>query len=149
MIKQQGFTLVEIMVAVSIVAILATIAIITYSSVLNSTRNQQRARDLFSIQQALELFRHDKYTYPLSPVALGNLSPNYLPSLPVDPVSGKPYQYAPGDDCTYTRTSQTCVSYILCAAREGGADSGMPSGCQNLMCDGTTTGSCGMGVSSP
>lgn len=60
----QGFTLIELMVAISIVAILATIGIVSYSKVQSTARDAKRKQDLRSISVALELYRQKNGYYP-------------------------------------------------------------------------------------
>jgi prepilin-type N-terminal cleavage/methylation domain-containing protein len=65
--RSQGFTLIELVIVISIIAILAT----TILSVLNPIEYQKSARDtlrlstLNSISQALELYFADNKSYPV------------------------------------------------------------------------------------
>lgn len=53
-VNQIGFTLVELMVAISIVAILAVIGLVVYGNVQANARNSQREQSLQAIATALE-----------------------------------------------------------------------------------------------
>lgn len=64
--KRSGFTLIEILVTISIVGIISAISYVSYSSAQSSGRDSKRKQDLKSIQTALELYRQQNKSYPLS-----------------------------------------------------------------------------------
>jgi prepilin-type N-terminal cleavage/methylation domain-containing protein len=89
-----GFTLIELMIAIVIVAVLATIGAVTYSTAQRSARVSKRVQDLKSIQTALELYKTANGFYPLqtavntcvdSSAMQTALVPNYMPAIPTDP----------------------------------------------------------------
>jgi prepilin-type N-terminal cleavage/methylation domain-containing protein len=51
-----GFTLVELMIVISVIAILATIGIVSYSSVQSRARDSKRTDDVTHIGRALQLW---------------------------------------------------------------------------------------------
>src|SRR3989338_3437078 len=53
-LNKKGFTLVELMVAISIVAILAVVGLVVYGNVQATARNSQREQSLQAITTALE-----------------------------------------------------------------------------------------------
>ena len=55
--KNQAFTLVELIVVVTILAILATIGFVSYSRYLTGVRDTNRIASLTSISDGLELYR--------------------------------------------------------------------------------------------
>lgn len=63
----KGFTLIELMVAISIVAILATVGLVQYGSAQKIARDSKRKQDLRSIATALELYRQTNGRYPCTP----------------------------------------------------------------------------------
>lgn len=84
-----GFTLVELLVAVSILVVLTVISLTTFSSVQKNGRDSKRKADLATIQGALEQYHADIGFYPLSPLGTQLNSPKkYLDSLPSDPKEG-------------------------------------------------------------
>ena len=62
--RQRGFTLVELMVVITIVAVLATIGIVSYQVVLKNSRDARRQTDLRTIQTGLEQYFADQLFYP-------------------------------------------------------------------------------------
>lgn len=86
--SNNGFTLIELMVAITIVAILATIGIITYSTSQKTARVNKRAEDLKALASAIELLRATTGSYTAQstwaciPAAF---APTYIQSIPNDP----------------------------------------------------------------
>ena len=54
---KKGFTLIELMIAISIVAVLATIGMVMYSSTQSTARDAKRKGDLEDIKSALFLYK--------------------------------------------------------------------------------------------
>ena len=91
---RQGFTLMEILIAIAIIAILTAIGIVSYGSINRGARNAKRKSDIGQIQSALELYRSDFGYYPaINTSSLDdakNLEDNadfitYLSIVPTDP----------------------------------------------------------------
>ena len=59
-----GFTLVELLVVITIIALLATVGLVSYSSATKNARDARRLSDLERVRQALVLRRSDKGSYP-------------------------------------------------------------------------------------
>lgn len=83
-----GFTLIELMIVVSIVGILATIAVPSYQSSLTKSRETVLRQDLFTLRELLDHHRADKGKYPQS--LDGLVSVGYLRTLPKDPFTNSP-----------------------------------------------------------
>jgi general secretion pathway protein G len=79
----RGFTLIELMIVVSIVGILATIAVPSYQSSLVKARETVLRQDLFTLRELLDQHRADKGKYP--PSLEGLVAAGYLRTLPRDP----------------------------------------------------------------
>ena len=78
-----GFTLIELMIVVSIVGILATLAVPSYQSSLVKARETVLRHDLFTIRELLDQHRADQGKYPAS--LDGLVAMGYLRVLPKDP----------------------------------------------------------------
>ena len=72
--KQSGFTLVELLIAVSVVAVLATIVYASFGEARKKAHDTQRVTDIQTLQLALKLY-HEKYaTYLVSGTGQGNVA---------------------------------------------------------------------------
>lgn len=131
-----GFTLVELLITITIIAILSTIALVSYTSFIKNSRDAKRQSDLKLMQSALEQYHADQKYYPYSEsVASGKpltnstgaplgttLSKTYLNTIPSDPSAVTPYLYkaykADGTTgCDSTAAGQ-CTKYCLYAKME-------------------------------
>ncbi len=102
--RSGGFTLIEVMVVVVILAILAAIVVPRVMSAPEKARVTRAHADIQSIVSALNMYKLDNYTYPTTDQGLQALvhkpttppvPPNwhqYLSKVPTDPW-GKPYKY--------------------------------------------------------
>ncbi len=63
-LKYLGFTLIELMIVIVIIAILATIGLVMYTNVQRSARDSKRIQDINAIQNALEQYRAFNGSYP-------------------------------------------------------------------------------------
>ena len=83
--SQRGFTLVELLIVLSLISILAAMGVVQYR---NSVRLGQEAvlkKDLFAMRDAIDQYYADKNKYPASLDAL--VSDGYLRAIPVDPLT--------------------------------------------------------------
>ncbi len=99
-----GFTLVEMLVAIFIVGLLATIVVINVLPNQKKAMVQKARADIAILGQAMESYRLDNFTYPdagqglqalVTPPAgaAGGRTEGYIKKLPNDPW-GRPYQYS-------------------------------------------------------
>ena len=80
---ERGFTLLELLLIVTIVGILATMAVPSYRQSAVKAREAVLMRDLFTIRDLLDQHRADKGKYP---AALKDLvASGYLRAVPADP----------------------------------------------------------------
>ncbi|PZM80038.1 hypothetical protein DLH72_05440 [Candidatus Gracilibacteria bacterium] len=118
-IKTKAFTLVELIITITILAILATIAFINLGNYPADSRDAVRKSDLRTIEKAMTIYYIENGRYPTpdkDPVdgktyfgekafqELGKIN-----KLPLDPTTGKPYRYI-----------SLGVGYILVAELENG-----------------------------
>lgn len=85
--KKSGYTILEIVIAISLIAIFIALPIFAYNSFMKRSRDAQRKSDVSKIQAALEQYKTDNGVYPS---ALDDLvEEGYLAELPVDPLDGQ------------------------------------------------------------
>lgn len=135
-VNKKGFTLVELLVVITILAILMTIGIAVYSGVQKNARDLRRKSDLRSIKIALELYYQANGQYPSStwvgsgaaPNAwISGLDSNYMSQgVPVDPfkqTSGNPWNNPAIFRYAYTSTVAD-TSLGACTGNYGGLVNG-------------------------
>lgn len=83
--KQNGFTLVELMVVMAIIALLLALALPRYFKHLELSRETILKQDLAVMRDAIDKYHGDTGRYPDSLDAL--VSAHYLRSLPTDPIT--------------------------------------------------------------
>ncbi|MFW5450503.1 MAG: type II secretion system protein [Methylophagaceae bacterium] len=83
--RLKGFTFVEVMVVLAIVALLLTIALPRYFSGLERAKEAVLHQDLVTMREAIDHYYSDKGFYPESLDIL--VDHKYLRSLPVDPIT--------------------------------------------------------------
>lgn len=102
--KQRGFTFIELLVVVTISALLMGAAMVGYSSITRRSRDTRRRTDIETIRAALELYRSENGSYPLSVNEGGTIGTGevtYLNPVPGDPKDGS-YVYTRPTTTTYT-----------------------------------------------
>ena len=136
--RQQGFTIVELLIVIVVIGILAAISIVAYNNVTAKARDSQREQDIKTIAKALEMYYVDNGGFP--PSNCGGLTgvlcpdpkkintswattsdgswsrlesalvPKYISALPKDPIASTTTQAAisGGYNYDYVTTSAWC-----------------------------------------
>lgn len=145
--KKLGFTLIEMLVVISIIGILLSVSAIAYTQVTKSSRDAKRKADLEQLRGALEQYRATNDVYPnvngeVDQVLGVLIAPvKYMESLPSDPRAGQTgvtdYQYACTDTSNgvcnlyrldaYLENPVTTYSVTPYGVVQGGAGNGMGS----------------------
>jgi len=81
--RQNGFTLIELMIVMVIITILAGIGLAVYANSVQSAKEATLREDLFRMREALDQYYADKNRYPTSLDAL--VEDKYLRTVPADP----------------------------------------------------------------
>lgn len=153
---KKGFTLVELLIVISILGILATIAITSFRSAQFRGRDAERKSDLKQISSALELYYSDYGKYPNAasgeiagcPSTTGDAcawgsgsftdtKTTYMKVIPKDPSKDFSYLY---------RVDSTNQKFQLFAHLENTQDINLIT-LSNIFCGGTTP--CNFSVTSP
>jgi general secretion pathway protein G len=122
---ESGFTLIELMIVMAIIAILATIAIPIYVRTLQRAKEATLREDLHTMRTAIDSFTVDKEKAPDSLDDL--VQAGYLKSIPVDPITSSSETWITSQSDTMTDLNET----------QGGMDD-VHSGSQGLASDGTS-----------
>ena len=118
--KKSGFTLIEMLIVVAIIATLASVVLVGLGPTRRLGRDARRISDLRQIQNGLELYFNKCSYYPGGSASLCNgpapadfaglsvaLAPLGINNIPNDPSAGKTYLYGvKADGTSYTLGAQ-------------------------------------------
>ena len=118
--KARGFTLVELLVVMVIIALLLSLALPRYFNHLENSRETILKQDLAVMRDAIDKYHGDTGRYPESLEAL--VEARYLRALPVDPITERVDSWqvvAPSD-------TETSGVYDVKSGAPGSARDGTP-----------------------
>jgi prepilin-type N-terminal cleavage/methylation domain-containing protein len=122
--NKNGFTLFELLVSISIIAVLTAIAVVSFGGLNKKTRDARRMSDLEKVRLSLEAARQIGTTYPGGLADLINMG--LLDRIPGDP-KGASYNY-------YYGRGADNYTYILCAQMEDVGSANTTSNCGTNRC---------------
>jgi len=111
---KSGFTLVELLIVIGILALLSTLGVSVYPRQLIKARDAGRKTDLARIQKVLEEYEKDFSCYPTTLIACGTSTTGsdfefYISKFPCDSKTKKDYPYE--------REASTCPSWYRVYAK--------------------------------
>jgi type II secretion system protein G len=124
MMKSRGFTLIELLVVIAIIGLLATMAVVSFSSAQRKARDSRRLADIAQMRKAIELYYDDNSNYPdacnpntgCDAANLSAFLSPYMTSIPVDPTNSGTLVYI------YARAPGAPESYAFRVRLEDGTD---------------------------
>ncbi len=126
--KQKGFTIVELLIVIVVIAILAAITIVAYNGIQARAKFTRAQSDLVNTQKLVELYKIQYGAYPISTVTgawsfqsagtqntyILGLVPEFANNLPIVSDSSGQYIY---------RTNTTGTEYKIVKFKSGGLPS--------------------------
>ena len=82
--RNEGFTLLELIIVMSIMAILVSIAVPNFSAAIRQGREAVLRENLFTLRKVISEYEVDKQKHPQS---LDDLKPQYFRDVPIDPMT--------------------------------------------------------------
>ena len=130
-LKQQGFTIVELLIVIVVIGILAALVITTFTGIQQKARDTERTTDIKALHGQIEAYYAQNGYYPgltdITTTTLKGLDAGAL----VDPKGGSiqatssstqyGYKVTQADGTTAcTTATKDCAKYVLTATLEGG-----------------------------
>lgn len=121
--NEAGFTLIELIIVMAIIAILAGISIFTLGDARKSGRDAKRKTDLETIRAAIEIYRADCGLYPTTIPSPGSqlratctgVTNTYLESIPGDSLGGSYFYWSNGTSYRICACLEDATSSMSCA----------------------------------
>src|SRR3989338_8593710 len=142
--RNNGFTLMEILITLTIIGIILSIATLSFTSVRMDSRDGRRKTDLEEVRSALEQYKSNNNAYPTPGSSFGlpfgqsglldSASNTYLQRIPQDPLYPRRNYYYQTSGADYTLSTELeNVETTPCAIPAGGNSCGTGFACNYCM----------------
>jgi len=121
--RSRGFTLLELVVVITIMGILVSIALPNYRASILSAREAVLRENLYRLRDLIDQYQSDKGKYPETLEAL--VTEGYLRKIPPDPISSEPWVQIPPEADASSNDAPTGVYDIKSASSQAGLN-GVP-----------------------
>lgn len=121
--KSRGFTLLEIIVVISIIGILISIALPNYRNSIVQAREAVLRENLYRLRDLIDQYQSDKGKYPDSLEAL--VTDGYVRKIPTDPMSPEAWVEVPPENDSTSSEVLTGVFDVKSASSQVGMN-GVP-----------------------
>ena len=119
----KGFTLLELIVVITIMGILVSIALPNYRNSVLSAREAVLRENLYRLRDLIDQYQSDKGKYPETLEAL--VTDGYLRKVPPDPIAGEPWVEVPPETDSTSGDTPTGVFDVKSASGQVGLN-GVP-----------------------
>lgn len=121
--RSRGFTLLELIVVITIMGILVSIALPNYRNSVLSAREAVLRENLYRLRDLIDQYQSDKGKYPETLEAL--VADGYVRKIPPDPIAGEPWVEMPPETDSASGETPTGVFDIKSASSQVGLN-GVP-----------------------
>jgi general secretion pathway protein G len=139
--KKSGFTIIEMLVVIAVIAMLISVVLTFWSDSKKKVRDSRREEDIKEIQNALNLYASNNHIYPVCSQIVINgstdclsqplIAGEFMSGVPTDPLGGSSGTCGAEGNYVYCYTSDDGFSYILEYALETDNVSGKSAGWQS------------------
>jgi prepilin-type N-terminal cleavage/methylation domain-containing protein len=146
---QNGFTLMELLIVISIIAILLAVVLLNVRGQIARAMDSKRKTDLYTLRQSFEDYYNDHNSFPIQSMINNCRSADmvpYLTQIPCDPETKSHYGYFPSANGGYricTKLSDTTDPAIATAGCAGPLGCGLGGGYNYCLTSGVTASAVG------